>query len=360
MNKRSIIAISAIAVALASCGQKTDAPPEKIRPLLSVVVQPRAAATLKLAGVVQPRIQTDLGFRVLGRLIAREVGVGDVVTKGQVVAAIDPLSLQLAVRSAQADLSNSQAQLANASTTAQRQQALADAKSGSEAALESAQQAEKTASAAVAKAQANLAKAEEQLGYAQLKAEFDGVVTAASAEVGQVVSAGDTVLTVAQPDLRDVVVDIPEADMQGLKMGSPFEIALQLDTTIRASGTVREIAPEAEAATRTQRIKIGLNNPPSAFRLGSVVTVTATTDASPTISVPPPAILQKDGKASVWVVDPEKKTVSLHSVEIAKPDGDESPVTVLSGLKPGDRIAIAGVNHLSEGQQVRINQETTP
>lgn len=360
MNRLSIIVSSAMALALVSCEQKPDAPPEKIRPLMSMVVQPQAAVTLRLAGVVQPRIQTDLGFRVLGRLIAREVGVGDVVTKGEVVAAIDPLSLQLAVRSAQADLSNSQAQLANASTTAQRQQALADAKSGSEAALESAQQAEKTASATVAKAQANLAKADEQLGYAQLKAEFDGVVTATSAEVGQVVSAGNTVLTVAQPGLRDVVVDIPEADMQGLKMGSPFEVTLQLDPTIRASGAVREIAPEAEATTRTQRIKIGLNNPPPAFRLGSIVTATATTNASPTISVPPPAILQRDGKANVWVVDPEKKTVSLRPVEIARPDGDENPVTVLSGLKPGDRIAVAGVNHLTEGQQVRINQETTP
>lgn len=360
MNRHSIIAISTIALALASCEQKSDAPPEQIRPLLSAVIQPQAAATLKLAGIVQPRVQTDLGFRVLGRLIARDVGVGDVVVKGQVVAAIDPLSLQLAVRSAQADLSNSQAQLANASTTAQRQQALADAKSGSEAALESAQQAEKTASAAVAKAQANLSKAEEQLGYAQLQAEFDGVVTATSAEVGQVVSAGNTVLTVAQPDLRDVVVDIPESDMQGLKMGSPFEITLQLDTNIRASGTVREIAPEADATTRTQRIKIGLNNPPSAFRLGSIITATATTDASPTITVPSPAILEKDGKPNVWVVDPDKKTVSLRPVEIAKPDGDGSPVTVLSGLRPGDRIAVAGVNHLAEGQQVRINQETAP
>jgi RND family efflux transporter MFP subunit len=288
------------------------------------------------------------------------VGVGDILTKGQVIAAIDPLSLELAVRSSRADLSNSQAQLANASTTAERQQALADAKSGSEAALETAQQAQKTASASVAKAQANLAKAEEQLGYAQLKAEFDGVVTATSAEVGQVVSAGQTILTVARPDLRDVVIDIPETQMHGLRMGSPFEITLQLDQTIRASGTVREIAPEADAATRTQRVKIGLDSPAPTFRLGSIVTATSMTDASATISVPATAILERNGKSSVWIVDPDRKTVSLHQVNIAERADGENPVVVVSGLKAGDRVAIAGVNKLVENQQVKINQETTP
>jgi RND family efflux transporter MFP subunit len=360
MRGHFIIPIFAIAVALSGCDDQSATPPEKIRPLLSMVVEPEAAATLQLAGIVQPRIQTELGFRVLGRLIARDVGVGDIVTKGQIVAAIDPLSLELAVRSAKADLSNGQAQLANASTTAERQQALADAKSGSEAALESAQQAQKSAIAAVAKAQANLDKAEEQLGYAQLKAEFDGVVVSTSAEVGQVVSAGDTVMTVARPDLRDVIVDIPDADMKGLKLGSPFEIALQLDATIRASGVVREIAPEADATTRTQRVKVGLSNPPAAFRLGSIVTAISATDASPTISVPATAILQKDGKSYVWAVDPDKKTVAMRPVTITSADGGESPLTILSGLKAGDRIAVAGVNHLTEGQEVRINQETTP
>jgi RND family efflux transporter MFP subunit len=360
MSRCSIVAICAVALVLVACDQKSETPKDGVRPLMSVVVQPRPTARLQLAGLVQPRIQTNLGFRVLGRLVARQVGVGDILTKGQVIAAIDPLTLELAVRSSQADLSNSQAQRANASTTAERQQALADAKSGSEAALESAQQAQKTASASVAKAQANLAKAEEQLGYAQLKAEFDGVVTATSAEVGQVVSAGQTVLTVARPELRDVVVDIPETQMQGMRMGSPFEITLQLDQTIRASGTVREIAPEADAATRTQRVKIGLGSPPPTFRLGSIVTATSTTDASPTISVPATAILELDGEQRVWIVDPDKKTVSLRKVRIADAADDANPVVVVSGLKAGDRVAVAGVNELAEGQQVRINQEATP
>lgn len=189
----------------------------------------KSADALQLTGTVESRIQTDLGFRVLGRIIARNVDVADLVKKGDVVASIDPLALELSVKSAQSDLSNAEAQLANAVTTEQRQRVLAEARSGTEAALEEAQQATRTANASVAKARANLDKAEEQLGYAQLHAEFDGVVTATSGEIGQVVSAGQTVVTIARPEVRDVVVDVPQFAAQRLDIGSTFEIALQLD-----------------------------------------------------------------------------------------------------------------------------------
>nr|WP_234794757.1 efflux RND transporter periplasmic adaptor subunit [Xaviernesmea oryzae] len=344
---------------LSGCEDKKEtAAAEPVRPLISQVVAPRAATTLRLAGVVEPRVSTDLGFRVLGRVIAREVSVGDLVTRGQVVAAVDPLALELAVRSSQAEIANAQAQLANAATTAARQRTLAESKSDSEASLETAEQAEKTARATVAKAEANLAKAREQLSYAQIHAEFDGVVTATSAEVGQVVSPGQTVLTIARPDLRDAVVDLPETAMRGLKIGSPFEVMLQLDASVRVSGTVREIAPEADSTTRTQRVKIALNNPPDAFRLGSIVTVSSTTDASPTIVVPMSAILTRDGASAVWLVDEDKETVSLKPVTLAQADGDG--VVVSQGLAAGNRIALAGVHQLKEGQKVKITREMAP
>ena len=209
----------------------------------------------------------------------------------------------LPFRSAQSEVSNAQAQLTNAASTEERQRSLAETRSGSEAAFEEAQLGRRSAIAAVAKAQANLDKAEEQLGYAQLRAEFDGVVTATSAEVGQVVSAGQSIVTIARPDQREAVIDIPDASLDGLKAGSPFEVALQLDPTIRASGVVREIAPEADATTRTRRTKITLVNPPAAFRLGSVVTATATVAAQPLILLPSSAMLMKDGKPNVWLVD---------------------------------------------------------
>jgi len=340
---------------LTSCQKQEEAHEQPPRPVLSVVVKPTAASALTLPGTVQARIETQLAFRVLGRVIARKVSVGDVVRKGDVIAAIDPLALELAVKSSQSELSNAQAQLANAASSEERQRSLLASRSGSEAAYEEAELGRKSAIAAVAKAQANLDKAEEQLGYTQLRAEFDGVVTATSAEVGQVVAAGQSIATIARPEQSDAVIDIPVASFDGLKVGSPFEVALQLDPTIRTSGTVREIAPEAEATTRTRRTKITLVDPPPAFRLGSVVTATATVNAEPMILLPSSSVLTKDGKPVVWVVDTASAKVSIRPIRI---DGDiveGGSVRIAEGVSPGDRVVVAGVHKLVDGQAVRVD-----
>ncbi|MEZ2126959.1 MULTISPECIES: efflux RND transporter periplasmic adaptor subunit [unclassified Sinorhizobium] len=348
------------ATALASCQKQGEAAQEAPRPVLSVVARQTPAALLSLTGTVEPKIETELGFRVLGRVIARNVDVGDLVKKGDVVASIDPLALELAVKSAQSDLSNAQAQLNNAVSTEKRQRDLAEARSGTEAALEEAEQARKTASANVGKAQANLDKAEEQLGYAQLHAEFDGVVTATSAEIGQVVSAGQTVVTIARPEERDAVIDVPQAAAQRLKIGAPFEVSLQLDPTIRTRGIVREIAPAAETATRTRRTKISLIDPPTAFRLGSVITATATISAEPRILLPASAVLQREGSTDVWLVDAAAKKVTLRPVKIEGEIVDGGTVRVTEGIAPGERIVTAGVHNLKDGQAIRIDQEVRP
>ena len=360
MNRGLMILAATLPLALASCEEKKAEAPEPVRPVLSQAVALRPAATLRLPGTVEPRISTDLGFRVLGRVVARDVGVGDLVTKGEVLAAIDPLALELAVRSAQAEIANAQAQLTNAAATAARQRTLAESKSDSEASLETAEQAEKTARATLAKAEANLAKAREQLSYAQIHAEFDGVVTSTAVEVGQVVSPGQTVLTIARPELRDAVVDVPELEARRLSIGAPFEVMLQLDPRVRVTGQVREIAPEADTSTRTQRVKIALVNPSDAFRLGSIVTVASTTDASPTLVVPASAILQGADGSAVWLVDEAAQTVSLRKVTLAPNGVEGGGVVVSAGLQPGERVAVAGVHQLKDGQKVQIARETTP
>ncbi|OWO94040.1 efflux transporter periplasmic adaptor subunit [Rhizobium esperanzae] len=352
-----IIALMMGTALISSCTKQEESTGEAPRPVLSMTVKQTPATSLGLTGTIQPTIETDLGFRILGRMIARNVNVGDVVKKGDVVAAIDPLALELAVRSAQSDVENSDAQLRNAVTTEQRQRALVESRSGTEASLEEAEQARRTAAAAVAKAQANLDKAREQLGYAQLQAEFDGVVTATSAEVGQVVSAGQTVVTIARPDKRDAVVDVPQAAAQKLKIGAPFEVTLQLEPSIRTTGIVREIAPEAETATRTSRTKIALADPPEAFRLGAVITASATIAADPEIVLPSSAILAGTDGASVWIVDVPAKKVALRRVKIDGELTDGGNVRVTEGLAPGERVVVAGVHKLEDGQAIRIDQE---
>jgi membrane fusion protein, multidrug efflux system len=230
---------------------------------------PTTSDSIVAVGTIESRYQTDLGFRLLGRLIARPVNVGDLVAEGQTIAAIDSTALELTVRSARADLSKAQALLANASATEERKRSLITSDATTKQAVDDAEQVRAGAEASVARAQANLTKTLEQLGYAQVKTDFAGVVTAVGAEVGQVVSPGQTVVTVARPDVREAVVDIGADFQVTLTIGLR---SLQLLPAVQVQGQIREIAPQADPVTRRQRIRIALSDPPPSFRLGATVT----------------------------------------------------------------------------------------
>ncbi len=355
---RAIVIASTFVFVLftAGCKQETEAQ-EPIRPVLSTVVEPTAPGSTAAVGSVEPRYKTDLSFRVLGRLIARPVNIGDSVEQGEIVGAIDSTALELAVRSAKADLSRSQAQLANASATEERQRTLIATDTTSRETLDNAVQVRAGAEASVARAQANLTKAIEQLGYAQVKADFAGVVTAVAADVGQVVSPGQTVVTVARPDIREAVVDIGPDFPVPLRVGLSFTVSLQLLPAIQIEGQIREIAPQADPVTRTQRVRIALNDPPSSFRLGATVTARLANDQRSILSLPESAVLSKDGENFVWVVDLPASTVSLRKIDVSRDDGG---IQVTAGLEARTRIVTAGIHSLKQGQQVRIDKDFTP
>src|SRR6202035_833882 len=155
-----------------------------------------------------------------------------------------------------AELSRNKARLANASATEERKRTLIVSESTTKASLDDEEYERAVAQASVARAQATLTKALEQLGHARLKAEFAGVVTAVSADVGQVVSPGQTVVTVARPDVREAVVDVGPDIPVALQLGLSFTVRLQLLPAIQVEGRIREIAPEADDATRMRRIRI--------------------------------------------------------------------------------------------------------
>ncbi len=340
----------------AGCSRDTEAS-EPSRPVLSTTVEGTASSSAAAAGTVEPRFKTELSFRILGRLIASPVNVGDSVEQDQIVAAIDSTALELAVRSAKAELSRSQAQLANARATEQRQRALITTDTTTKATLDNAVQVRAGAEALVARAQANLTKALEQLGYAQLKAVFAGVVTAASADVGKVVAPGQPVVTIARPDIREAVVDIGPDFPVPLQIGLPFTVSLELLPSVQVAGRIRETAPQADPVTRTIRVRIALDDPPPTFRLGSTVTVTLADDPPAILRVPASAVLSKDGERFVWVVDLPASTVSLHKVDLAQ---DEGGLRVIGGLEAGTRVVTAGIHSLKEGQKVRIDKDQTP
>ena len=273
--------------------------------------------------------------------------------KAPLLAALDPISLELAVRSALAAVANAQAQLVNASANETRQRTLFEQNNTAQAQLDSARMGMETAEAAVTQAQASLNKAQEQLGYAQLRADFDGVVTAVDAEVGQVVSPGQKVVTLARPDVREAVVDVPDELATSLADSARFEVASELNPSAKASGSVREIAPQADAATRTRRLRLTLDNAPETFRLGAVVRATLESGATPHIELPASAVLDADGKTSVWIVDPAANTVSAPpDCDCCQPSGGS--VEVAEGLAPGSRVVTAGVHSLTSGQLVRV------
>jgi membrane fusion protein, multidrug efflux system len=340
---------------LAACQDEQHAEAPIVRPVLSVVVTPQAERTMGFTGTIEARFKADLGFRVLGRIVSRDANVADIVKKGQRLATLDPVTYRLAVQSAQADLASSRAQLENAAATEARQRTLLQQNITSEAQFEAARQARESAEAGVTRARANLARAEEQLGYTELRADLDGVITAVGAEPGQVVQPGQTVVSVARPDIREAVIDLPESIGRGLSPGVRFDVALQLDPAIHTTGSVREIAPQADPTTRTVRVRVTLDKPPESFRLGTTVTAAVSTQASPGIELPASALLERDGRTMVWIVDPATRTVSTKDVTLAARNG--STVRIADGLTPGTRVVTAGVNSLSPGQTVKIADE---
>lgn len=359
MKKHIIITATILASALVTsgCQQEATAPPEPVRPVLSTVLAPTPLGGITAVGIIEPRFKTELSFRTLGRLTTRPVNVGDLVAEGQIVGTIDATTLEFAARSARAEVAKAEARLANASATEERQRILIARDATTKAVLDSAEQGRSGAEAVVARGQANLTKAKEQLGYTQLKADFAGVVTAVTAEVGQVVTPGQSVLTIARPDVREAVIDLgPDFPVEP-SPGLPFTVNLPFLPDTVVEGKIREVAPLADPVTRTRRVRIALDNPPATFRLGATVTARLSDGQGYVLRIPASAVLSKDDQNFVWVVDPGTGTVSLNKVEVLK-DGQGFRVT--DGLAAGVRVVTAGIHSLKQGQKVRVEQERVP
>lgn len=352
MSRLALLAASS-ALALAGCQDKEEAPPP-VRPVLTVTAERHETETFgPFAGTVEPRYQTQMGFRIGGRIVARDVSVGDLVAKGRRLVALDPTVQQFALVRARADVADAQAQVKKATAAEARQRTLFETSSAvTQAQLDVAVANRDTANARLAQAKAALQKAEDELGYATLTADFDGVVTAWSAEVGQVVPAGQPVVSLARPDIREAVVDIPDALMGAVGRDAVFTVKLLAAPAITARGRVREIGPLAEAATRTRRVRLTLADPPAAFRLGATVAVALERKIAPRIPLPSTALVEADGRPAVWVVAPDGRSVSRREVSLS--GHGESRVLVSDGLAAGEHVVVAGVHSLTDGQAVRM------
>ncbi len=338
------------------CGRNeaADRKTDVARPVIYTVAAATPVAEAGFSGTIEPRYATDMAFRVLGRVVSRPAMVGDRVQKGQVMATLDPTQLDLAVQSAQADLQTAKAQYTNAFANEKRQAALLKSRNVAQADYDAARQARDSGGAGVEKAKASLKKAQDQRNYAVLRPDYDGVVSATQAEIGQVVAAGQTVVTIARPDVREAVIDIPDHLDQYLAVGTRFQVTLEADPAVTGEGTVREVAPEADAQTRSRRVKLTLDQPPQGFRLGAMINARAVMPAQRAVTLPLSALVDEGGKTSVYVIDPHSKLVSRKIVLV---DGRDEQSFTTSGIAAGSYIAIAGVHALKEGQTVMLSEK---
>lgn len=341
------------AVFLAGCDNEAPPPQPEIRPVRVVTVEHSAGGeVVSLTGTVQAETEVNLAFRIDGRVTERLVNVGDAVHAGQVVARLNPENEENNLRAARAQLAAAQAQLTEAANNYWRQSELLRDGWTTRVRYDQAAQARQTAQSAVDAAQAQVGLAETRLGYTELVSDVNGRVTARGAEPGEVVQPGRMIIQVARDEGRDAVFDVPPTLKDQAPANPVVEVVLATDPSVRTTGRVREVAPRADAATGTFRVRVGLADPPAAMRLGATVTGRLTLGSAAGYAIPASALTRTDHQPAVWVVDPNSETVSLRTVELVR--HDPGHVVVGSGLGAGDIVVTAGVQALRPGQKVRL------
>ena len=216
-----------MAALLAACQREVEAPPQEIRPVRTVTIEKRDAATpVTLTGTVRARDEAPLAFRLSGRMIDRRVNLGDRVRPGQLVARLEPQNEQNALRSARASLAAAQGQLVNARANLQRREPLAARGAVSLAELDQARESFQTATAQVDAAEAQVKFAQDQLGFTELRSDTPGVITSIGAEPGEVVPAGRMVVTLARESGRDAVFDVPGPLMRDASRDAVVTVSL--------------------------------------------------------------------------------------------------------------------------------------
>lgn len=257
-----------IFILLTAC-DKPEPPFAPPRPALVMVVGATAASNaMVLVGEVRPRYESNQGFRIDGKIIARNVDVGAHVKKGQIIARLDAVDAHLSAAAASADVRAATATYAVAESEVARQRQLFAKKFISASALDIREAELKTASARLAqvKAQANVSGNQTQ--YTNLTADRDGVVTMIRAEPGQVVKAGEAVAKIADTKETEVLVAVPESRMAEVKLNAAVTVRMWADRQKSYAGVVREVAPAADSATRTFNVRVGIKEADEAVRLG--------------------------------------------------------------------------------------------
>lgn len=325
--------------------------PRQEAPLVRVAVAAQVKGIERsFTGLIEARVQSNLGFRVPGKIVERLVDVGQEVKAGQPLMRIDDTDLRLALAAKRNAVAAARAVLVQASADEKRYAALV--KGGLAATPQRYEQAKATLDTAQAQldtAQADADVAENEATYSTLTAGADGTVVATLGEPGQVVAAGQTVVQLAHAGPREAVVALPETVRPAL--GAPAKASVYGRTRTPSTARLRQISNAADAQTRTYEARYVLDGPAASAPLGSTVTITiASGEDQPAVTVPIGALLDDGARTGVWVVDRASSSVRFVPVEIKRLGGEEATLT---GVALGAEVVALGAHLLKDGATVR-------
>ena len=304
-------------------------------------------------GEVRGRYESSLAFQVSGKINARYVSIGDSVTAGQVLMTIDPKDVLQSVEAADAALSAASSSQKLAADNARRYAALYKSGAVSQTVYESYLVQLDAANAQLRQAQAQANASGNQLEYTRLYSDADGVVAAINGEIGQVTGAGTPVVTVVKSGAYEVQIFVPESSLKDINPGDVAAVTLWALPELQLSGSVIEIAPMADAVTRTYRVRVAIEKLPPEVKLGMTAKVAlhAAAAADGAFIVPASALYQVNGKKQMWLAREGKAVLADVCVENYK----QNQLLVTSGLKKGDKVITAGLAKLTENQEVRLD-----
>lgn len=345
----SVLAVGAVVI-LTGCGpQKTPAPP--YRTVEAIVAAPATGSLRSVySGQVVARYSIQYGFRVPGQIASRPVEIGQTVAAGQVLASLDPKDLAANARGAAAQTSAADAQANAQSADLQRARSLLAQGFISKAEFDQTQAAAKGAQAQLRAAQAQQTGAGQQLSYSSLRAVRAGVVTAVAGEAGQVVAAGQPVVTVDTPGELEIAVSVPEGEVSAFR-GASLGVRLWNSSQV-FPGQVRTLSAAANPQTRTFDARVAFKPPPGVAAIGGTAEVIVQQSAADgaTLRVPLAAVTERDGHSVVWVISGQPQRVQPRIVTIKAMQ--DNAVLLAGGLAPGERIVSAGAHLMRPGQAV--------
>jgi RND family efflux transporter MFP subunit len=352
-RSRSRLAAALLPLALGACGDAAGPNPRVGPPLVqAAAVREADEGARSFTGVVAARVQSDLGFRVGGKVVARLVDTGQSVRRGQVLMRIDPTDLGLAEKGQRETVAALRARASQASADEARLQGLVEAGAISAQAYDQAKAAADGARAELAAAEASARAAGDAHGYAELKADADGVIVETLAEPGQVVAAGQAVIRLAQEGPREAAVSFPETVRPAIGSAATAEVA-------GASGAVaarlRQLSDAADPRTRTFDARFVLAGEAARAPLGRTVTVTLAAGRGPGMLVPIGALHDSGSGPGVWILPPGGGGVRWRKVQIARLDSEDAVVG--AGLSLGEHVVALGADQLHEGEAVRTSDQ---